>query len=271
MPSCEEHVSPNALTTAATCAGLMGPLLHYARSRLHNVALAEDAVSESILATLESGRSFASAAQQVAWVYGVLRHKLVDQLRQQQREAPAGDLVSDGMAVNPGDGQVLGAWPCSGGAAISPEQACDQKQLIDRVHDSCNAMPSLQRRAFLMREMFDMDAEVICRTLGVTDGHLWVLLHRARQRLRKALHDLAPAPRRPTRQARPRRGDGSLRHDRRNAEPEPAAAATMSDRAIGAAVLPQMLLCDQPTSTAAATAGALLRAQRRRPLVEIAP
>jgi RNA polymerase sigma-70 factor (ECF subfamily) len=205
MQQPEGHDDPNRPTTSAHCAGLIAPLMHFARSRLHNVALAEDAVSETLLAALESNRSFPSAEQQVAWVYGVLRHKLVDQLRQQQRETPGGDVVADGRAADPGDWHPLGSWPCAGGAGIGPEQACDGTQFIERVHSACDALPPLYRRAFLMREVFDMDAEVICSTLGVTDGHLWVLLHRARLRLRAALVDVPPVSRRTTRPARPAR------------------------------------------------------------------
>jgi RNA polymerase sigma-70 factor, ECF subfamily len=195
----EEEDDPKPPTTSASCAGLIAPLMHFARSRLHNVALAEDAVSETLLAALESKRSFPSGEQQVAWIYGVLRHKLVDQLRQQQRETPGGDVVADGRAADPGDWHPLGAWPCAGGAGIGPEQACDTSQFIERVRSACDALPPLYRRAFLMREVFDMDAELICNTLGVTDGHLWVLLHRARLRLRAALSDAPPVPRRAAR------------------------------------------------------------------------
>ncbi len=178
--------------------GLLKALMRYARSRLHDVSMAEDAVSETLLATLESDREFDSPAQQVAWMFGVLRHKLVDQLRQQARETPSGDLAADAWAVDPGDAYPLGVWPCAGDAGSNPEQACHQKQFIERVARSCDALPLLHRQAFVMRELLDMDPAGICTTLGVSEGHLWVLVHRARLRLRESLSDAMPALHDPT-------------------------------------------------------------------------
>jgi RNA polymerase sigma-70 factor (ECF subfamily) len=172
-------------------AGLLAALTRHAKSRIRNPALAEDAVSETLLAALESGRRFASAAQGRAWMYAVLGHKLVDQLRLQGRETPAGDLTNDGLAERPDwDGGTV--WCVTPGSGSEPEQACAQRQLVDRVLQACDALPPAQRHAFMMRELRDADAASICRQLGVNEGHLWVLLHRARRRLR-ALLDLAAA------------------------------------------------------------------------------
>jgi RNA polymerase sigma-70 factor (TIGR02943 family) len=175
------------------CSHLLAPLMKYARSRVRNPALAEDAVSETMLAALESGPSFASNAHCAAWMYGVLRHKLVDQLRRQGRETPAGDLFFDDTAHRPAwDG--AGAW--TGGADVwsDPEQACSQRQFVERVGRCCEALPPVQREAFVMRELLGMEPAAICRKLAVTQGHLWVLVHRARQRLRESVRATASAP-----------------------------------------------------------------------------
>lgn len=179
---------------AASCSALLTNLMRYAKSRLRNVAQAEDAVSETLLAALESGRSFSTIAQQTAWTYGVLRHKLVDQLRQHGREMPSGDLVADGGMADAGCDHPLGAWPCTSPAYAGPEWACSQRQLVERVVLGCDELPPLHRKAFVMRELQDMDPLLICQALAVTEGHLWVLVHRARMRLRQALSDLAPGP-----------------------------------------------------------------------------
>lgn len=204
------QTNPEPQGDPATLSNLLAPLMRYARSRLHNVALAEDAVSETLLVGIESGRSFATPAQHVAWMYGVLRHKLVDQLRQQGRETPSGDLVADGAVTDPGGLNPLGAWPCAGDTLSGPEQACSQRQLMERVGRNCDTLPSLQRQAFVMRELFDLEPEGICHTLGVSKGHLWVLVHRARQRLRQSLPDAAPAPHKPAARRAPARAGVTL-------------------------------------------------------------
>lgn len=162
---------------------LHAPLLRFARSRLHNPALAEDAVSATLLAALEKPQSFATASEAVAWMYGVLRHKLVDQMRQQARETPAGDRLPD-TDTRCGDWVGAGAWHGSPCPLQEPEAACSQFEFLALVQRCCDRLPTLQRQAFLLRELQGLEPEQICQELGVSAGHLWVLVHRARQRLR---------------------------------------------------------------------------------------
>jgi RNA polymerase sigma-70 factor (TIGR02943 family) len=165
--------------------------MKYAKSRVRNPALAEDAVSETMLAALESGRSFVSNAQRAAWMYAVLRHKLVDQLRRQSRETPSGDLVFDDTTERTA-WNGAGAWTSGADAWSDPEQACSHRQFVELVGRCCNDLPPAQRKAFVMRELLGMEAEVICRQLAVTKGHLWVLVHRARQRLGESVQQAWP-------------------------------------------------------------------------------
>ena len=62
-------------------------LLRFARSQLRNDAWAEDAVSDTLLAALEKPQSFAGNSQLKTWLVGILKHKVVDQLRRHSREA----------------------------------------------------------------------------------------------------------------------------------------------------------------------------------------
>ena len=57
-------------------------LMRFARAQLRNEAWAEDAVSETLLAAIEKPQTFAGGSQLKTWLIGILKHKLVDQLRQ---------------------------------------------------------------------------------------------------------------------------------------------------------------------------------------------
>jgi RNA polymerase sigma-70 factor (ECF subfamily) len=67
-------------------------LLRFARTQLRNDAWAEDAVSDTLLAALEKPQSFSGQSQLKTWLVGILKHKVVDQLRRHTREAT---LMSD--------------------------------------------------------------------------------------------------------------------------------------------------------------------------------
>jgi RNA polymerase sigma-70 factor (ECF subfamily) len=175
---------------------LLPALTRYAKARLRNPTLADDAVAETLLAAVESGQTFASARHAAAWVYGVLRHKLVDQLRVQGRETLVGDLLGDSGDSLEGlaDWDGSGAWSQGLEASNQPDQLCHQRQLLQLVARCCEQLPRLQRRAFEMRELHDAEAAQVCDQLGVTDGHLWVLIHRARLGLRRALRESGAVP-----------------------------------------------------------------------------
>jgi RNA polymerase sigma-70 factor (ECF subfamily) len=165
---------------------LHAQLLRFAKSKLRNVALAEDAVSETVLAALNLGPRFTSQSQARAWMFGVLRHKLVDELRQQGRESPSGDLAPE-LDTEDGAWRGAGFW-CGGRAATDdPEQSCRQRQFLELLARCCDRLPPTQARAFIMWEVRGLEAGAICGQLDVTEPHLWVLLHRARQRMRDLL------------------------------------------------------------------------------------
>ncbi|MBI3368914.1 MAG: sigma-70 family RNA polymerase sigma factor [Burkholderiales bacterium] len=161
-------------------------LLRFARTQLRNEVWAEDAVSETLLAALERPQAFAGQSQVKTWLVGVLKHKVVDQLRRNTREATI--LSSDD---NEDMDELLfdetGHWrerPCDWG---NPEAFCNQRQFFEVLEACVELLPATQGRVFMMREWLELDTEEICKTLDITATNLWVLLHRARLRLRDCI------------------------------------------------------------------------------------
>lgn len=182
-----------APTFSPDLSALRPNLLRFARSRLRNANLAEDAVSEALLAAWQTQPTFSTPAQASAWVYGILRHKLVDQVRQQARELPVGDGLPE-PDTRGSDWFVGGPWCGLAATQTEPDEACSHNQFVALVLRCCEQLPSLQRQAFVLRELGDEDPADICRQLGVSEGHLWVLMHRARLRLRQLLNAQWPMP-----------------------------------------------------------------------------
>ena len=61
-------------------------LMRFAHAQLRNDAWAEDAVSETLLAALAKPQAFAGQSQLKTWLVGILKHKLIDQIRRHSRE-----------------------------------------------------------------------------------------------------------------------------------------------------------------------------------------
>jgi RNA polymerase sigma-70 factor (ECF subfamily) len=164
-------------------------LMRFARLQLRNETWAEDAVSETLLAALSKPQSFQARSQLKTWLVGILKHKLIDGLRQRGREV----VLDSGYEDDQADPLEHMAFTASGHFATAPadwgnpEQALGSQQFM-QVMDACTQqLPPAQARLFLMREWLEMSSEEICKELTLTPTHLYVQLHRARLRLRECL------------------------------------------------------------------------------------
>lgn len=159
-------------------------LLRYAQSKVRNRTLAEDAVSEVVVAALQTRAQFESAGHQRAWLIGVLKHKLADEMRRQARWVS----MEGAEAVEPADG----AEAAPGAEAVcahDPAAHCAGRRLRSALEHRCRQLPPAQRAAFTLRELAGLEADEICERLGITRNHLWVLMHRARQTLQQQLRE----------------------------------------------------------------------------------
>lgn len=165
---------------------LQPQLLRFARTQLRNDAWAEDAVSETVLAALSKPQSFEGGSQLKTWLVGILKHKVVDQLRRHAREAVSltgedGEDLDD-MLFN-----ATGHWNEAPKDWGDPEHSLRERQFFDVLEACVQHLPGVQGRVFMMREWLELETDEICKELAITPTNLWVLLHRARLRLRECL------------------------------------------------------------------------------------
>lgn len=162
-------------------------LMRQACRRVGNRTWAEDAVSETLLAALEKPGAYAGRAQLQTWLVGILKRKLVDQLRRNTREAVLqGDLDADAMIS--GQGDTTSQWGIDGGAGRGdPQDRLMRNQFLQHLERGIANLPGKQGRAFVLRECHEVETDAVCRELGVTANNLTVMLHRARHKLRESL------------------------------------------------------------------------------------
>jgi len=163
-------------------------LLKIARLQLRNDSWAEDAVSETLLAALQSAAGFAGNSQLKTWVIGILKHKIVDQLRRGGREVSieaqmeaAGVESLDELYLPSGHRQNP---PLDWG---DPEAALSRSQFFEVLQACVEKLPSGLGRIFMMREWLEYETDQICKELDITSTNCFVMLHRARMRLRECL------------------------------------------------------------------------------------
>ncbi len=164
-------------------------LMRYARLQLRNEAWAEDAVAETLLAAVQKPDAFAGRSSRNTWLVGILRHKIVDQIRLHARECSlskeddALDIEDDVFAANGHFSEQLSEWG-------RPESELREKQFLAVMEACIERLPAQQGRVFLMKEWLELDSDTICKEIDIQPTNLWVLLHRARLRLRECLQQM---------------------------------------------------------------------------------
>jgi RNA polymerase sigma-70 factor (ECF subfamily) len=164
------------------------PLLRFAKLQLRDEAAAEDAVSATLLAILEKPDAFKGGSSLRTYATGILKHKLVDQIRHNKREVaiePAEDQSIDEAieALFQADGH----WQDKPKAWAEPERAFEQRELRQVLERCVDKLPGRLGRVFMMREWLEQDTGEICASLGITANNCHVMLFRARMLLRECM------------------------------------------------------------------------------------
>ena len=183
--------TPGANNGDADLEQFRGYLMRYALLQLRDESAAEDAVQETLLAAVKGRAGFSGKSSVRTWLTGILKHKIIDQLRRTAREQPlaGNDAEDDRSEAELVDALFVenGHWsepPASWG---SPERSFENRQFWEAFEICARLMPVKTARVFVMREVMELTTEEICKELGITATHCWVMLHRARLSLRECL------------------------------------------------------------------------------------
>ena len=163
-------------------------LLRIARLQLRNDAWAEDAVSETLISALEGAQRFSGRSQLKTWVVGILKHKIIDQFRRGGRE------VSMEAAAEAAQAESFDDLYTADGHRVDqpldwgdPEAAYARVQFFEILQTCVEDLPAALARVFMMREWLELETAQICKESGISATNCFVMLHRARMRLRECL------------------------------------------------------------------------------------
>ena len=165
-------------------------LLRFALLQLRNHTHAEDVVQETLLAVLEKPDNFSGKSSLRTYVIGILKFKIIDLLRLSGREIQLAesedseqseaDLIDSLFRADGHTHQEAAAWG-------SPHGTLEQKDFFRTLEICLEKLPAQTSRVFMMREWLELSTEEICKELDISTSNLWVLLYRARLRLRECL------------------------------------------------------------------------------------
>lgn len=173
-------------------------LFRYALSYVRDIQTAEDLVQETFLAALNSQGRFSGGSSERTWLVGILKHKVIDHYRAAKRQSMIAELVDASNTDPPGDepaspensgrsGGRSHAESSIGEWHINPSMCTQQKAFWDVLHQCLSKVSPRLASAFVLKEVEQLETKELCESLNISEGNLWVMLHRARTHLRQCL------------------------------------------------------------------------------------
>jgi RNA polymerase sigma-70 factor (ECF subfamily) len=178
---------PKPTVNPATWVDEHGDILYrFALLRVRDPHVAEDLVQETFISAIEGLERFKGGSAVRTWLVGILKHKIIDYFRKSTREIPSSDLTlltdeSEEAVLDRLGEQRPAEWE------DDPVKALENKEFINTFLGCLDGLPVAFRRAFALREMDGLKTDEICKILDITSTNLWVILHRARAKLRECL------------------------------------------------------------------------------------
>jgi RNA polymerase sigma-70 factor (ECF subfamily) len=180
---------PVALSNPDTWLDQHGDALYrYAILRVREPATAEDLVQETLLSALRARDSFAGAAAERTWLIAILKNKIIDYYRRHRHEAPLPETDDPDAAIEAMFNEAdENHWAHEPAAWSNPDAALEQSEFWRAFQLCLEQLPPRQAQVFTLTEVDGLDTEELCKVLAAQPSNVWVMLHRARLRLRECL------------------------------------------------------------------------------------
>src|SRR3990170_2526697 len=136
LPEPPARLSPDELE------GHRSSLFRFAMLQLRNSALAEDVVQETLLAAMQGAERYTGKSSVRTWLTGILKHKIIDQIRKSSRERTSDVDYDDASSED------FGALFDQRGAYVerpadwgSPDSALLQKKFFEVLERCMEGLP----------------------------------------------------------------------------------------------------------------------------------
>lgn len=162
-------------------------LYRFAFFQLHDAPAAEDLVQDTLIAAWTARKQFSGAASERTWLTAILKNKMVDHFRRERRESPGEEALSDDDidALFTADLH----WQLRPTDPGEPSRALEDKDFWRTLNDCLAGLSATQARAFMLSELHELSTSELCKDLDLSPTNVWVVLHRARMRLRLCLEE----------------------------------------------------------------------------------
>ncbi len=169
-------------------------LYSFAIVRLSDPDLSADLVQETYLSALKAKEQFKGDSSEKTWLTSILKRKIIDVYRKRSasKEIYLNDYKSGIIdeAQFSYDGPFEGHWKEAkgpGSYSLLPEGELEKKELREILERCISRLPENLASVFIMKMIDEASSEEICKELDITTSNVWVIMHRARLKLRECI------------------------------------------------------------------------------------
>ena len=162
-------------------------LFRYALTRLRDADLAEESIQETFLAALQSRKGFRGLASEKTWLISILKRKIYDHFRRIVRDKQIN-------VTFPTERSKYDDFDPKGMPALrsriwfsDPSMVYEQKEFLEILKHALSALPGRTAQVFILRDVIELSSAEICEFMDISICNLYVMVHRARRRLRTDL------------------------------------------------------------------------------------
>ncbi len=183
-----QHASRADAMALLLSADFLRSMVRFARRRLADDASAQDAVQETILALLRGHADFRGESSFSNYAFAVLRHKVVDIIRERVRYVRPAWTHQDETEIDSFDpAETPAHYRQAPFEAMDKESQIDTIALKQALALALQSLSSRSRQIIMLREWFGFGLDEISRRFDITPGNASVILSRAKHQLRTCL------------------------------------------------------------------------------------
>ncbi len=161
-------------------------LFNYTIAKVLSAEVAEDLVQETFLSALKSKDNFRGNSTEKTWLIAILKRKIIDYYRKKTRDNKI--ITEDYPSPFHSSGANEGSWIESRAPAEWDMKALDGDDEFMKIFKYCLSLLSPKAAAvFSLKNIEDCSSDEICKELDVSLSNVWVLLHRAKLKLRDCI------------------------------------------------------------------------------------
>ena len=121
------------------------------------------------------------------WKRGGLKFKIIDYYRLKSKKQTSSLHQSEGQEIDEFNFDDRGHWKSEPEFIRNFEKAdetLEKKEFYNILENCLKKLPSKLATVFRLKMLLEVETEMICQTLNITDANYWVILHRAKVQLR---------------------------------------------------------------------------------------